>query len=251
MVDFTPKSNKAELHLMYDCTLACANCNRLSVLRNPHTPAMTLDDAREFFRQCRELNWSPGIILIGGEPTMHPDFMEFVRLSREFAGPTGFVQVWSNGYTPEARELCARARHEYGADVPAGTHKFSGSVVQPDDDIFVSPVDFGKPTHSPCMIHSSTRCGISVDAGGYSVCAMGGMVDGFLELGIRTKNLSDLFDPEKAAEMTKKMCEHCGLSGRNNPQATQAEWRAYVEKQPKKYGSYMSPTWLRASVGKR
>lgn len=77
------------------------------------------------------------------------------------------------------------------------------------------------------------------------------MVDGFLELGIRTKNLSDLFDPEKAAEMTKKMCEHCGLSGRNNPQATQAEWRAYVEKQPKKYGSYMSPTWLRASVGKR
>jgi hypothetical protein len=212
---------------------------------------MTLDDAREFFRQCRELNWSPSIILIGGEPTMHPDFMEFVRLSREFAGPTGFVQVWSNGYTPEARELCARARNEYGVDVPAGTHKFSGSVVQPDDDIFVSPVDFGKPTYSPCMIHSSTRCGISVDAGGYSLCAMGGMIDGFLELDIRTKNLADLFDPEKAAETTRKLCEHCGLSGRSNPQATQAEWRSYVEGQQKKYGSFMSPTWLRASTGKR
>jgi hypothetical protein len=212
---------------------------------------MTLDDAREFFRQCRELNWSPSIILIGGEPTMHPDFMEFVRLSREFAGPTGFVQVWSNGYTPEARELCARARNEYGVDVPAGTHKFSGSVVQPDDDIFVSPVDFGKPTYSPCMIHSSTRCGISVDAGGYSLCAMGGMIDGFLELNIRTKNLADLFDPAKAAETTRKLCEHCGLSGRSNPQATQAEWRSYVEGQQKKYGSFMSPTWLRASTGKR
>jgi len=212
---------------------------------------MTLDDAREFFRQCRELNWSPSIILIGGEPTMHPDFMEFVRLSREFAGPTGFVQVWSNGYTPEARELCARARNEYGVDVPAGTHKFSGSVVQLDDDIYVSPVDFGKPTYSPCMIHSSTRCGISVDAGGYSLCAMGGMIDGFLELNIRTKNLADLFDPAKAAETTRKLCEHCGLSGRNNPQATKAEWRSYVEGQPKKYGSFMSPTWLRASTGKR
>jgi hypothetical protein len=101
------------------------------------------------------------------------------------------------------------------------------------------------------MIHSSTRCGISVDAGGYSLCAMGGMIDGFLELNIRTKNLADLFDPAKAAETTRRLCEHCGLSGRNNPQATKAEWRSFVEGQPKKYGSFMSPTWLRASTGKR
>jgi len=251
MPDYTPKSNKAELHLLYDCTLACANCNRLSVLRTPHTPAMTLDDAREFFRQCREIGWTPGIILIGGEPTMHPDFIEFLRLSREFVGPTGFLQVWSNGYTPEARAACERARVEFNADVPAVTHKFKGSVVQPSDDIFVSPVDYGRPSPQPCWIHSTTSCGISVDSGGYSVCAMGGMVDGFLELGLRTKRLADLFDPVKAAEMTERMCAHCGLSGAPKNRAERAEWRKYVETQPKKYGSYMSPTWMNASQGKR
>lgn len=36
-----PISGKAELHIMYDCTLACVNCNRLSVLRTPHTEPMS------------------------------------------------------------------------------------------------------------------------------------------------------------------------------------------------------------------
>lgn len=247
-MNLIPTSGKAELHLTYGCDLACASCNRMSVLKNPHTPDMTLDDVREFFRQARALGWTPSILLIGGEPTAHPDFDEIVRLSREFVG-RGLVQVWSNGYSQAARDALVRVNKAYDASIPAETHKPEGSRKLSIDDIFVSPADFGAPTYKPCWNHSSMICGISVDSAGYSPCAIGGMVDGFLKLGVRTKTLTDLFDPEKVAAMTRKLCEHCGQSQIGEPNA--AEWRAYVEKQPKRLGSHMSPTWREAAKGRR
>ena len=38
--------------------------------------------------------------------------------------------------------------------------------------------------------------GISVDSDGYSLCPIGGAIDGLLKLGLRTKNLKQLFEKE-------------------------------------------------------
>lgn len=257
--DLTPKSNKAELHIQYECNLSCVNCNRLSFLRKSPTAPMTPADAIEFFQQCRELNWRPAVLLIGGEPTEHPDFREFVRLSREFVGPAGEVQVWTNGYSAHARAEAEWATQHHRAFVPTHTFKPNGSVHHGNDDIFVSPADYGQPRNRPCDCHAARGCGISVDHDGYIACAMGGAIDGFLRLGLRTKRLADLFDPVQAREVMSKLCAHCGLSmsaaghrwASDLSPLEQQAWRAYVESQPKKYGSYMSPTWLAASAGRR
>ena len=54
---------------------------------------MTLDDAKEFVRQCKEINWYPEIILMGGEPTLHKDFFEFIKVTQEI---TDDITIYSN-----------------------------------------------------------------------------------------------------------------------------------------------------------
>ena len=243
-MNFTPKSGKAELHIIYDCNLQCVNCNRASFLRTPHTPPMTLEDVNEFFRQCDELGWNPDVIIIGGEPTLHPQFEEIIAAARRFKGPTGLVQVWTNG---RDRAMVDMIRSKYNASVPEETYKKKSRIDFPWDDYYVSPLDYGIERHK-CWQHSSEICGVSADSGGYMPCAVGGMIDGMLNLGLRTKRLADLFDNDKNEAITREMCKHCGacltqlLSG---PELT--DWRIYVESQPKRFGSHMSPTWYEAT----
>lgn len=244
-MNYTPTSGKAELHITYRCNLSCVNCNRFSQIENHHTPDMTLQDVMEFFNQCQELNFNPDILIIGGEPTMNPEFIEIVAAARRFKR-NGLVQVWTNG---RDRAIVDRIRHEFNASVPEETFKAKSRIDFPWDDYYTSPADYGMERHK-CWQHGSEICGISVDSEGYMPCAVGGMLDGVLKLGLRTKRLADLFDNEKNAAITKEMCKHCGaclsqlLTGKELD-----DWRNYVITQPKKFGSHMSPTWYKATEG--
>lgn len=243
-MNYTPTSGKAELHITYDCNLSCVNCNRFSQIKTPHTPPMTVEDVAEFFRQAAELNYRPDILIIGGEPTMHPDLEQIVLRARQFVGESGLVQVWTNG---RDRELIRYLRTAYNASIPEETFKDKSRIDFAWDDYYVSPADYGIERFK-CWQHGSEVCGISVDSGGYMPCAVGGMIDGVLKLGLRTKRLADLFDNEKNEALTKRMCESCGgclsqlLSGDELK-----NWRKYVTSQPKRFGSYMSPTWYEAT----
>jgi hypothetical protein len=211
---------------------------------------MTLDDARAFFDQADALSWKPHIIIIGGEPTLHPEFMEFVALARSRTDRE--IQIFSNAHRPEARELIELARAEHSASLvketwkPAGSVERAGDKAERDwsDDVYLSPADHGLELRIPCFAHSSEICGISIDHEGYSPCAMGGAIDALLGLGVRTKVLADLFDPQKYAAMTAALCEHCG-------------WRMEMKlpDMPKErqlcHGTPMSRTWRKAFEGRK
>lgn len=245
MINYTPTSGKAELHITYRCNLKCVNCNRFSQVDDNHTPDMTLDDVKEFFRQCDELNWNPDVLIIGGEPTLNPQFLEIVAESRKFK-KNGLVQVWTNG---RDRDIVAKIRNDFNASVPEETFKLKSRIDFPWDDYYISPADYGIERHK-CWQHGSEICGISVDANGYMPCAVGGMIDGILKLGLRTKKLSDLFDNDKNAAITKEMCKHCGACLSQLLKGDELDsWRNFVTSQSKKFGSYMSPKWLKATEG--
>lgn len=262
-----PTSNSAEWHLSLACTLECAACSRGSFLREPHTEPMTIEDAHEFCRQARELGWIPGIVITGGEPTMHPDFLEMVRIATEFtrSGVTtramapsesrsvNHVRVFSNAYTEKSRRLMEEAHERYGASIVSDTWKRDGSVTGPAMypgwglDTFVSPHDLGKPLRLPCYQHASGVCGLSVDHDGYSPCSIGGALDALLHVGGRTKVLADLFDPVKMAAMTEALCRHCGSCAVQTTVLSQAE----VDAQPRLFNTPMSPTWVAAFEGRK
>lgn len=260
-----PTSGKAEWHITYRCSLACTACNRASWLREPHTDDMTLEDAREFCRQADEIGWKklvarkhhPRIIIIGGEPTLHPEFLEFVRLAKEWSGT--FVEVFSNGLGAARRKL-KDADRKHGAVIETSTFKRE-SVRTPEDfqsanwwmHTYVSPSDAGLPS-PPCYAHPSKVCGISVDHDGYALCSMGGAMRTLRGLP-RTKNLADLFEPSMAKQMTASECQHCGFEyfARDDVTAEQrAAFAEYADQQPiTEHGCAMSPTWQRAFANRR
>lgn len=241
--------SKAEFHLTYACDLDCSSCNRASFLRKPHTRSMNLTDALEFFEQADGLGWKPSeITFVGGEPTLHPDFLRFVEVTQKWLGKP--VQVWSNAYRPKARELVQIASRRLGASICQETQKPDGAVRSKGEgeywveDIYVSPADYGV-TRDPCFQHASVICGIGVDAEGYSPCAMGGTTAGILGAKSRTKILADLFDREKVAEMTAEMCRDCGhqyMSRRTD--------LVDIKALPRRFDTPMSPTWERAFEGR-
>ena len=230
--DCVPKSNLAEWHITYRCDLACTNCNRLCFLP-PTTPDMTVEDAREFVRQADELDWAPDVVIIGGEPTLHRDLFDFIEIANQMS--PGRVEVWSNGYREDARRQLDRIRSEGLARVCEGTIKPDGSIIHPQNDYFVAPIDFGVAERSPCHLHCRSGCGMSVDASGYTLCPLGGAIDSVLELGLRTRCLKDLFDPVFADYQTRALCRMCGHELHIDSQR--------IANSQVIHGALMSPSW--------
>jgi len=206
MTDWTPKTGKAEWHLTYRCNLRCVGCNRLTHLfPNLDIPDMTLDDAARFCREGPKFGFHT-IIIIGGEPTLHPDFLSFVKLARKHF-PT--VQLFSNEYTEDTRLLVKWAVAQGVIKVHSAK---TTSCVHHILDQCVAPVDCGIQ-REPCRFCSCYpgACGISVDSLGYTMCCCGGAVDTALGLNARAKQLSQLFNNDFAKRQLDAMCSRCGF----------------------------------------
>lgn len=253
---FTPNYKKAEFHLTYRCTLGCKACSRASFLSQPHTEDMTLEDAKEFVRQAEELKWIPdAMIIIGGEPTLHPDFFEFIELIRPWIRQdlSRYIQIFSNGSTPKTREALDKARIEQFAAIFTDEWKTDpitqkkDSKAEWDINTFVSPKDAGLEFTGVCYAHSSWCCGVGVDHTGYSPCPIGMSIVKLLGInGTTTKNLADLFDNDKAREMTLKQCEHCGFmfpKRKNITRGNVVSFEKYAASCPRIRGMRVSPTW--------
>ena len=267
-VNRTPRRDvpKLELHLSYACDIDCVACTRASFLKKPHTRNLTLDDVEYAFAQCDEMKYEARVIIIGGEPTLHPHFYEICRRAVAWSinhQPDNFVQVFSNGHSETARMWCDRVRTELNCSIFTDEWKperrVGGEVGKPEwhFNTFVSPADAGLPNQGPCYQHSSIICGIGYDAHGFTLCPMGGTISTLLgapEGVIRSRRLADLFDPEWAKRATEEMCKHCGYAIWNRlgtPDEKGAHDR-YSDVQPLgQAGTRMSPTWQAAFAGRK
>lgn len=267
MSSLIPITGKIEVHATFRCSLSCLACSRGSWLQRPHTPDMTIDDLDWVFAACDEADWlnrptihgePPRFIMMGGEPTIHRDFLRFVERLTEYSGQ--YVQVYSNAYTKETRQQLIRATEQHNASVTKESAK-TGSVSKAEEfkaalwwfDTFVSPTDAGDLPTPACYCHSSKICGIGVDSVGFSICPIGGTMRAFLGLP-RTRKLVDLFDPEIATQMTEDECRHCGYeyAKRKLPDEIVGRFRQYAANQPMtEHGCKMSPTWQDAMKGRK
>lgn len=90
------KGIEIEMHIVEHCNLNCNCCNHFSPLAKPKF--ISLED---FINEVTELKENiPNIktfLILGGEPTLHPQLFEICMNAREILGPEVYIDVLSNG----------------------------------------------------------------------------------------------------------------------------------------------------------
>lgn len=239
----------AEIHLTYRCDLACRTCNRACFVKPKLIEDLTIEAFEDFLQEVTRLGIPlKYIILLGGEPTLHNDLAQFIRLSKEHVRKfDGEVELFSNGFAPGTRKILDEIRicQDGLCRVVDSTAKTRGSVEFGMNTMYVSPVDVGMPREKPCPWHHCTlnvdrvvkraTCGISVDSQGYAVCPLGGAISRVIAPHAITRKLGDLLDKEFVSWQTNELCRHCGA----NMMFSQETLSAI----PRVAGTLMSPTW--------
>ena len=94
----TPQTmlNNMDYHLAEHCNLNCKNCDHFSPLAKP-----AFTEVSEFENDIKQFaklsNQSLGTLnLLGGEPLLHPQVIDFLRISRQYL-PNTTIQLVSNG----------------------------------------------------------------------------------------------------------------------------------------------------------
>ena len=87
--------NRLELHVTHACNLACESCSHYS--NHNHRGHMSLSDADRWMGVWSSRVFLDEFHLLGGEPTIHPELTEFVRLAR-WHWPETIIRIRTNGF---------------------------------------------------------------------------------------------------------------------------------------------------------
>jgi hypothetical protein len=193
---------------------------------------MTLEQIEVFIQESiyKNVKWDR-IHLIGGEPTLHPDFFKIIDALiayRDTYSPSTKIGVGTNG--------CGKKVEKVIAAIPAtveilntrkqvdDTHYFASFNVAPRDLERYRNADF----RNACSV--SHYAGSALTSSGFYPCGVGAGMDRIFGWNIGRQSLPD--DSDDMLDMLETLCSHCGMFKRNmEPPVTQPT---------------MSPTWVRA-----
>lgn len=211
-----PVFQDAALNVTFACNLSCVGCDRASFIKPTHGPAMTLDRLGTFFEELRQTGTQlRRMRLVGGEPTLHPDFLAMAEMAMQYArsvSPACVVRLFSNRFSDKSQQLVQVVRGMYPDIEIRGARKArSARFPRMTRYPYVSPLDAGIHCPHPCMnMACRGKCGASVDQVGYTICPTGSPIDSILGLNARAKTLKQMLDPEFVRWQTETLCSRCG-----------------------------------------
>ena len=206
---------------------------------------METSDIEQFVAESIRLGkkWRQ-INVLGGEPTLHKDFLNILQLLQDYAdshSPRTIIKVVSNGYTERSRQLCDEARSRFrNVVIDYDSYKTTNTVDYfspfndaPIDDEHFANADFSKA----CWV--AGYCGIGLNARGYYGCAVCGAIDRVLN-GNNGVSSFKLLTEDKLREHYRQFCSLCGNFKHYAPNAGNFIPRS--EKEP--FSNIISPTWV-------
>lgn len=171
---FAPAQDQIEIDLTYLCNLRCNNCNRSSA-QAPESLHLELEQLRQFVVDSIEQGrkWKR-IRLLGGEPTLHPQFEEVFGILDPLRSlyPDMKIEVVSNGYGEKVRrKLQALPKNiwvENSSKQGNIQPHFGPFNLAPQDTWWHRWVDY----RHGCSIPQ--ECGMGLTPTGYYPCAVAG-----------------------------------------------------------------------------
>ncbi len=207
--EWRPSHDIIEIDITYECSLCCFSCDRICG-QAPSEERMSVSQIDKFIKESinRGKRWRQ-ITLLGGEPTMHPDLSEIVRLllayKRDFS-PGTTMQLVTNGFSERTRivlsSLPGEVKIKNSGKRSSRQEDFDTITVAPADRIIYRFADYS----NGCDI--TDKCGMGLNMHGYYPCAPAGAIDRVLGLDIGRKTLPD--DNDKMTDLMKIFCGYCG-----------------------------------------
>jgi hypothetical protein len=207
-----------EIDITYDCNLRCVNCNR-SCNQAPESSHISMDRIQNFVNESinLEIKWKR-IRVLGGEPTLHPEFLkivdELLRYKKWFQ--SCIVEVVSNGYGDHVNSILDRLPDEVFRDFYSIKNSplqssFRPFNIAPCDSVWFHFADY----RNGCFVQST--CGMGLTPLGYYPCAVAGGIDRVLGLNIGYSNVPSLNDDME--HLSEQLCTYCGrfLDGHHIP----------------------------------
>lgn len=210
---FLPNLDRIELDLTYACNLKCINCNRSST-QAPTQEGMAFDQIAQFVADSITLGkqWHH-INLLGGEPTLYPQFLEVIDLILYGYitphAPQCILQVTSNGYGDEVQRILAQLPHHANLVLDTASYK-EDRVVSYFAPFNLAPVD--NPEQDPNEYHKgcwvTAYCGLGLNQLGYYPCGVAGGIDRVMGLNLGLKSLFEV--DEHIKNLLENFCGLCG-----------------------------------------
>lgn len=198
-VDFNYENgifNQIELEITLDCNVSCNNCNRMCGVFDFGDTHMTV---RQIQRFISELTYLPhhvkALLVIGGEPLVHPQFLEIWFLLYDKLVQTKIIEeirLFTNGILQLPKEI-EKCKYKLICSPPKQKKHFA---------FFVAPVDVkGKLVR--CLIPKN--CGIALNTFGYFPCGPAGSLYRLFNLDLAKMSL-----PKSLSEWNyNDICIYC------------------------------------------
>ncbi len=205
-----------EIELTTKCNLYCNSCNRVCKLAKSDEQ-MSVEQIEQFIKESVDRNYKwERIVLAGGEPTLHPDLMDIIRLFHRYKGynPNCVYQLFSNKYTEESREI-ANGMPTWIKTEHNGTRSRKTSSTQRDFyPMTYAPIDRGIGVWPGCEV--SGYCGLGLSRNGFYPCGMAASIDRVYGFDMGIKSVPDI-NPERLLTMIIHFCSLCGYKCRDHP----------------------------------
>ncbi len=221
--------NKIEIDVTYDCNMKCVNCNRGCDLF-PSNERISIDKVGNFVNDfLSHQHKLDRIIIIGGEPTLHPDILQIIDIIHEYKRVYAEcnIHLATNGVSDFSRHIITLMpswlRIKTNTKKPFPRHyKF-----------YKASKDFNQPAKA-CYL--PWKCGFSLNPHGYYPCAPGATIDRIFNLGVAIKQIDQL-NCQNFIKQMQILCEYCGF----NPLIRSGTRRREI--------AHMSPSWKTAYNG--
>lgn len=203
----TERFKHLEIEINTSCDMNCVCCDRL--VDQAPGPSMTVAQIQRFVDESLELNWEwTRIHILGGEPTLHPQFREIVEVLKTYREkyPSVLLRVISNGHG----KLSLHKEWILDNGIVLNVETKYGVIPPYFRNVLNAPIDQGSPEIiPPCSIFGISGCGIGLTRHGYFLCGAGAALARVSGLDIGIQRLADLTYDEML-DQSMKLCVLCG-----------------------------------------